>query len=121
MYTKLEIKQGDFSGYNVIIHWIRESDKKHGKTLLASGFNKAQKAIDYARLKCYDLVKLSKDYDFSAEQKAKIQDIRAEVANACCSWDCFIDNVISYESGLAGLLDLINKNINTREIVNNYI
>ena len=121
MYTKLEIESGDFGGYNILLHWLRDSDKKRGKTLIASGFNNTQKAIDYARLYCYDLIKLSPEYDFSDEQKSKIEDIRAEVTNEYCAWQSFIDNVINDSRGLAGLLGLIEQGKNTREIVNEYI
>lgn len=121
MYIKLEIKSGDFGGYNIVLHWLRDSDKKRGKTLVASGFNNTQKAIDYARLYCYELIKLAPAYDFTVEQKSKIQDIRAEVANQYCLWQSFIDNVINDSRGLAGLLGLIEQGKNTREIVNEYI
>ena len=121
MFTKLEIKSGDFGSYNIILHWLRDSDKKRGKTLVASGFRNTQKAIDYARLYCYDLVKLAPDYDFTVEQKTKIQDIRAEVANQYCMWQSFIDNVINDSRGLAGFLGLIAQGASVREIVNEYI
>lgn len=121
MYTKLEIKQGDFGGYNVILHWLRDSDKKKGKTLVASGFNQASKAVDYARLACYNLVKLSPCYDFSESEKSALQDIRAEVANQYCAWESFVDNVINDSKGIAGLRDLINAGQKPQAIVNQYI
>lgn len=121
MYTKLTIKKSDFCGYNIFMDWIRDSDKKEGQDLIASGFSKYQDALDYARLKCYNCIKLVPEYDFSKKEKEALNNIRDEVANQYCSWDGFIDCVINSESGVAGLLNLINKDTKIQKIVNNYI
>lgn len=99
---------------------ITQAKPRARKNIIASGFKTIQAAIDYARLKFYD-IDLKDDFAFTESQKTAIQNIAAEVCNQYCSWGLFVENICSYKNGLQEFLQMIAENKSPREIVNNYI
>lgn len=115
----LHIEEGNFGGYAIVNHW-KSKDNRKGKTLIASGFSRLQKAIDYARLYAFN-TDLKSDYKFTDYEKSILQDIDCEVCNQYCSWQGFVENVIEDSQGLSGLLQKINEKLPVNKIVNCYI